>query len=829
MKRILSLTLVAVMLLSSVAVLSSCDWFNPIDESLKGQYTYNTYMSSLPSSWNAHTYQTSTQSEIISYTEPGFYTFDYNETRDGFVVVPDMAAMLPTDVSELYVGEEWGIEEGDTARAWRITIRDDIRWDDGVLITATDFVESAKRLLNPVAVNYRADSLYSGDMAIVGAKAYFYGGRDGYEAAHSAYKHYSEDLDSKLVFTLGAPSDATNNAECYIRTYFGFPASYDAVACAAWLIEKYGSYMPDFTAKAAAAMEGKTLAEIKADSDLAKAWTSLLGFWQTEPDEELHFFITMSVNPVKDWSTVGIKAVSDTEIDIILEDSLEGFYLLYNLTGNLGLVRTDLYDSCITIDPETGAYSTTYATSVETYMGYGPYKLTSFQTDRQFVLERNDYWYGYNDEENANYYQTTKIVYDCIDDPNTAFNAFLKGELDGKSLDSDNVNEYANSDRIYYTDGSSTWYIALNPDLAAYRAWGEKAENAGKNKAVLTVKEFRQALSFSLDRRSFCLACDPTASSAFGVFNSMICSDPENGVMYRTTEEAKDALLSFWGISQDDIGAGKLYADKDEAIDSITGYNLAGAKELFNQAYDNAVAAGIYNGTDTIEICVGIPGTATFYSKGYEFLKNNWTEAVKGTKFEGKLSFTKDETLDSNTFADALRNNKVDLLFGVGWNGSALNPYGLIFAYTDPSYQYDPSWDTSAQTLDITINGKTWRASVADWANALSNDVIEIAEVDAEGNLTGEVNDRYSCGTATPVAERLTVLAAVETVVLGQYDMIPVQNQSSASLLGMQVEYGQKEYVYGVGRGGIKYMTYNFDDYDWVKFVRSEGGTLNYK
>ena len=321
MKRILSLTLVAVMLLSSVAVLSSCDWFNPIDESLKGQYTYNTYMSSLPSSWNAHTYQTSTQSEIISYTEPGFYTFDYNETRDGFVVVPDMAAMLPTDVSELYVGEEWGIEEGDTARAWRITIRDDIRWDDGVLITATDFVESAKRLLNPVAVNYRADQLYSGDMAIVGAKAYFYGGRDGYEAASSAFKHYSEDLDSKLVFTLAAPSDATNNAECAMRTLMGFPASYDAVACAAYLINNYlkGSA---FTAEAAAAMEGKTLAEIKADATLNAAWVDLLGWWQTEPDEELHFFIAMSVNPVKEWSTVGIKAVSDYEIDIILEDSL---------------------------------------------------------------------------------------------------------------------------------------------------------------------------------------------------------------------------------------------------------------------------------------------------------------------------------------------------------------------------------------------------------------------------------------------------------------------------------------------------------------------------
>jgi hypothetical protein len=338
------------------------------------------------------------------------------------------------------------------------------------------------------------------------------------------------------------------------------------------------------------------------------------------------------------------------------------------------------------------------------------------------------------------------------------------------------------------------------------------------------MKEFRMAISFSLNRQEFINALDPMGSIGLALFNNMICSDPENGIMYRTEEAAKDAILEFWGVDQDDIGAGKHYPTKDEAIASITGYNLEGAKELFNQAYDIAVESGIYNGTDTVQICVGLPSQAGFYVDGYEFLKNNYTEAVKGTKLEGKLEFVQDATVGNN-FSDALKGNQVDVLFGVGWTGSALNPYGLIGAYTYPSYQYDPSWDTSTAPMEFTTDdGETYSASVLDWTYAIEGDSILITNV-----VTGESKE-YSCGNAdNKPEERVRLLAAIEGAVLRNYDMIPTHNQASASLLGYQVEYGVQEYVYGVGRGGIKYMTHNYTDTEWDAFVSAEGGVLNYK
>lgn len=837
--RVLTLVLVVAMMLS----MTSCDWINKllgkkcehVDEDnnrvcdkcdMALDYTYNTYTSTFGSSWNPHTYKTDNDSTVLDYTTVGFYTFDYNETKDGFVVVPEMAAAMPLDVTSEYVGEEWGIGEDETSRAWLIELRDDLAWEDGTPITAHDFVASADRLLDPAAINYRADQLYSGDLVLVNAKARFYSGRTATVPSEQAFDGYSEEILDKLVFTLG-PADV----ECYVRTWVGFPASYDAAKAAEWLIGNYGSYMADkdgniaFTPEKAAAMEGKTIAEIEADPELVDAWISAARFGIALAGDPIVWCTSTITNPEVSFDQVGIKAISDTELVIILESPLDGFYLNYSLTGNFGLVKTDIYDKCESID-ENGLYSNTYGTSKETYMGFGPYKLETFQLDKQLVFTKNNNWYGHSDPAREGQYQTTKVVIDKYENDDTAFTAFLQGKLDAKGLDVDHIADYTSSSRIYYTDGASTWFIAMNPNEDAFVEW--EAKNPGKDKSILGMKEFRMAISFSLNRQEFINALDPMGSIGLALFNNMICSDPENGIMYRTEEAAKDTILEFWGVSQDDIGAGKLYPTKDEAIASITGYNLEGAKELFNQAYDKAVAEGKYNGTDTIEICIGTPNsTAKFYSNGYNFLVDNYTEAVKGTKLEGKLTFTNDDTLGDG-FGDALRANTVDMLFGVGWKGSALNPYGLIGAYTQPDYQYDPSWDTSKAMMEFEVNGVLYKASVLDWTSAIEGDSVKIMNVE-----TGESID-YVCGTAQVKAdpakqtERILLLAALERAVLNNYDMIPTHNQASASLLGYQVEYGTQEYVYGVGRGGIQYMTYNYTDVEWAEYLAEQGGVLKY-
>lgn len=883
--RVLALALAVAMMLTMV----SCDWFkkDPRDGwceagthvdangdgvcdvedcSMALSYTYNTYLTVFPNTWNSHTYQTATDSEILDYTTVGFYTFDYNETKDGFVIVPEMAAKMPVDVSEDYVGEEWGISEGETSRAWLIELRDDLAWEDGTPIKANDFVESAKRLLDPKALNYRADSLYSGNLVVSNAKGYFYSGR--------YVKNYTPMIEVGYVpvsdLTVGENGQyKTESGSLWFNIKDGNQWSsnslYDYAAAGYLTIyetDEEGNTVMDAEGNPVVAVDAlPTFKEIMAKADeenyvavdaevaegLMFCVAVLHGFPSADayqaamdaadPDHakypadyaytEWEEFIYYDGNyPVITYDKVGIKAVSDTEIVIILEKALDGFYLNYSLGTDLGLVHIPTYDACASVD-ENGLYSNTYGTSVDTYKSFGPYKLTEYQMDKKIVLERNTHWYGYSDSARANQFQTTKVVYDKYENDDTAMTAFLQGKLDSKGLDVKYIADYTSSDRIYYTDGASTWFIALNPNEEAFADWESK--NEGYDKSILTMKEFRMALSFSLNRQDFINALDPMGSIGLALFNNMICSDPENGTMYRTEEAAKDVILEFWGVSQDDIGPGKLYPTKDEAIASITGYNLAGAKALFDEAYDAAVEAGLYNGTDKILINIGTPNsTSNFYNNGYEFLKNNYTEAVKGTKLEGKLEFTNTNTL-GNGFADALRANTVDMLFGVGWTGSALNPYGLIGAYTQPSYQYDPSWNTSTSMMQFVIDGVTYEASVLDWTSAIEGDKVKITNVETEAEVD------YSCGTSDiktnpeRQAERLRLLGALEGAVLRNYDMIPTHNQASASLLGKQVEYYTQEYVYGVGRGGIQYMTYNYTDAEWDAYVSDNNGTINYK
>ena len=808
MKKLLALLLALTMVLS----LAACSKTDPAAANTPGvdaTYTYNYALAEFPTNWNYHTYQTATDAEILDYITSGFYIFDYNETMDGYAMVPGMATGDPVDVTADYVGQ-FGIEEGDTAKAYVINLREDLYWENGDHITAHDFVESAKRLLNPAAQNYRADTMYSGSVKIVGAEDYLKQGQAIKVPSDSVHTVYSEDLDAQLIFSLAPPTNG--NGEISMRTAMGFPASYDAAACAEYLIGNYLSGSA-FTAEAAATMEGMTLADIKADENLKAAWEALIGWWQTEPDEELDFFLVDKTYPEVSWDNVGWFALSDYELCFVMKESLSGFYLKYNLSAPLVHIAT--YDACESL--VDGVYTNTYCTSAENTMSYGPYKLTSYQADKQYVLERNDKFYGLTEDT----YQATHIVVDCVGEASTRLDLFLQGKLDSFGLSIDYMDEYQLSDYTYYATGDSTFAMCFNPDFAALE---EQQAAAGENinKTILTLVEFRQAMSFALDRNAFCLATSPTNAPGFGLYSGLIVSDPEAGTTYRSTDVAKNVLAEFWGVSNE-YGEGKLYADIDEAVDSITGYNLTKAQELFNAAYDKAIAEGLMDADDVVEIKIGTPNnTSTFYNNGYEFLVNNYTEAVKGTKLEGKLKFSRDDTL-GNAFSDALKNNQVDMLFGVGWTGSALDPYGLMEAYVKPDYQYDDSTDFTSITCDIEIDGVVYTASVWDWYCVMNGETKTLVAADGSASI------EYSCGVADEDPEtRLEILGALEGAVLLNYNFVPIMDDASAQMRGQQIQYKTEEYIFGMGFGGLKYYTFNYTDAEWDAFVAENGGTLDY-
>lgn len=823
------------------------------EEGTTGKYTYRVATADLADNWNVHTYTSDSSNDILGYTEDGLYTFDYNDTKDGYTIVPAMASEMPQDVSAQYVNDSrWGISSDETWRAIRVNLRHDLKFDNGDDITAGDFVESMQLLLNPDAANYRADSYYGGQFTIVGAEQYAKATTYAYSAMVSA--SYGPDeyfdindlvagtnnvlqLDGKDIainITSGGNWGSNGLADYAGAGYLTSLAGWDEFAAKA---DEDGYIKLDqagleIVMDAIAILHGYATADeyaadcaatdnfVGADGDINYAyaeWQEMCLFGETWPEF--------------DFENVGLIAVDDYTLDIILESSLSGFYLNYSLTGALSLVHPETYKSCIS--ENQGAYSNNYGTSKETYVGFGPYRISTYVQDSVVEFEKNPYWYGYSDPAYEGQYQTTNISIRQITDEAIRLSEFEAGNLDSYGLQAADMDKYQTSEYTYFTEGESTWFVALNPDLegltSAQQAATPVTSGNVVNKTVLTIKEFRQALSFSVDRWAYAQTLDPMSSPALSLFTNQIVSDPDNGTSYRTTDEAKQVLVDFWGLA-DDIGEGKEYATIDEAIASITGYDPSGAKTLFTQAYNEAVAEGMLPADSDnweVQIVIGKPAEADYYNNGYDFLVSTWTNAVEGTPFEGHLAFKQSGVLGSTTFAEYLQNNQVDVLFGVGWTGSALDPYSLMEAYVAPSYQYDPGWDTSTTMCDVEVNGQVLRASVYAWGKTALQGGNIVATVVENGEPTTETVT-ISAGVDADPSLRLAVLAAVENAVLQQYDMIPIGVQASASLKGMRINFYTEEYIYGVGRGGVKYMTYTMDDAEWAKFVQDNGGELNY-
>ena len=782
-------------------------------------YTYKTYTALSPSNWNELTYQDNNDTQIMSYIGGSFFGYDFKFDEFGEIIPGDFeieygAATKLEDVTAKYA-EAWGLPADGQGYAYAITLRDDIKWDDGTPIKAEDFVYTMQQQLDPLFQNYRADSFYAGATIIVNAQNYVKQGQSGMYPADGPYSTYTEDLDSKIVFTL-APSSEEVAAQASFRDSMGFPASYDAAKTAAYVI---GNYLPDsaFNADTAAAMEGKTMAEIKADATLKAAWDALIGWWQTEPDEELDFFVTEYTFPAVDFSDVGI-FVGENEYELVLvlgkslpllkEDGSLSYQAAYNM-ASLPLVKKDLFESC-KIAPSEGTtlWTSNYNSSVDTTMSWGPYKLESFQAGTQYVLVRNENWYGYNMPENEGLYQTDRIVCDTIDEWNAAWLRFLAGQIDGIGIDVSVADDYKGSDRAYFTPSDYVGSLQLQSNVEQLKA----REEAGINKSILGYTDFRKALSLSINRADYNTQCTTSSKAGFGLYNTMHYYDVANGGAYRNTDEAKQVLCNIYGVD-----ASK-YANLDEAVASITGYNLDLARELVTKAYNDALAAGDIKADDKVKLTFGTGAVNETVTRRFNFIKDAWTKLVEGTPLEGRIEM---EIKDfAKSWANDFRAGAYDVCMG-GWTGAAWDPGYFLLAYLDSGYRYATGWDTDAAMMTFTMKGVgengadiTETMSLMEWYDCLNG--LEGAKYDWSE-------------AALPNAQRLQLIAALEEQVLGVYYSVPLYNNFSASLLSYKVDYITYEYNTFMGYGGIKYMTYNFDDAEWAEMVAAENGELNYK
>ena len=334
---------------------------------------------------------------------------------------------------------------------------------------------------------------------------------------------------------------------------------------------------------------------------------------------------------------------------------------------------------------------------------------------------------------------------------------------------------------------------------------------------TMTLESFHRALNLSYDRSEYASEFNPAQSPAFGLIGTAYIYDPDTGARYRDSDQAKQVLCDVYGIDT------SKFSSLDEAVATITGYDPVAANAWFAKAYEEALAAGYVTDTDgdgksdqTIRIEYCISSDSDFMTTTIGYLNSALKDVLAGTPFEGKIEFVKSAPY-GNAWSEKIRSGLADTVLG-GWSGSALNPFSLTDLYVNSSRAYDAAWFDAA-TVEMThkVGDEDITLTLKEWSDALNGAAIE------------KNGKTYNFGDGQADVEvRLGILAAFEAAILKNFSYLPMLEDASMALLSQQVYYVVEEYNPVMGRGGIAYTKYNYNETEWKTYVDSQPDGLKY-
>lgn len=830
-RKVIAVLAMILVLVLCAGVLAACNK----KEKDPMKYTLRDTLGAGPTNFNPHTWETNVDNYLAPYTEMGFV--DTTIAADGvnFEWVYEMATSVK-DVTAEYLADpakvsKWGInaEKQSVGKVYRIALNPAAKWANGVAINADTYVDSMKALLDPKMRNYRANTYYSGSAAVKNAQKYFESESPIYDVVVPAYGEgetpdYSFDVTAKPVYINLDATNMTISGYSFkaLKDDYGVIKDSETYAALKEQANAYGYIqVTEGNKEQVLTLMDQYLSAFGASIYTDKeAGTVNEGLFK-----EFLFYNTGRFSDSYDWSNVGLLKVDDYTIDYVVEDTEEEFYFLTSLTSNW-IVYLPLYNQ---LKSKVGELDTTkYGTSVDTYMSYGPYKLVSYEKDKQLKLTRNENWYGWTDGKHEGQFQTTDIVADIISDDSVLEGLFKSGKIDSLSLNSSQLATYRNSANLLKTDQTYTYRFVFASDLNSLKAL-EKTYDNGKNLQVLSYTDFRKALSLSINRTELTAQATGGYKPAYSLYNNIyyynVAEDSES--IYRRTDEAKQAIVDLYGI---EYGADKTYKTLDDAYKAVTGYDVEAAKDLFKSVYKQAIADGRYTDGQEILIHCDATGAQTLSEDDQaqaRLLNQFVAAATAGTGFEGKISFVFRTNTD-NRYKDVAA-GKVEMIRGA-WGGAAFYPFSAIRCYVGVEYQGGISsihescgWDPTTVKLSLTYDfnndgaNETWEYDLEQWAVLING-----------GGTLKRTGASVVYPAVTDAKAKLYIMSQLEKTVLSAYQCIPFASETVCSLFSHKISYATLNYNVMYGYGGIRLMTYNYTDMEWDNYVKSQNNALNY-
>ena len=364
MKKIIAIALVLVM---ALGIFAGCQPAKPAEAKT---YTYKSYTTALGNNWNPHTWETNADNSILSYIETPLADMTIKNSETGeyqwiFVAAEDIKDVTKDNQADL---TKFGCEqtEAEAGFVYEIKLRPEMKWQDGTPINADTYIYSMQMLLDPKLMNYRATDYYDGDLAIAGANNYAHSGRTIKKANSSDGETMAYALDALVKGEDGfykTPDGAV--------VYIGLDdAGYG------WMggntLTDYAGYFPEGVYDKLKGMADEN-GYVKVNDEALDTLYQFTGseVWGNEPREKLGYYLSYDYTYANyTFDTVGCLKTGEYEITLVLEKSLSGFYLLYNLSGvTNNLVKIALYDACLSMSEGAGGeevWSSVYNTNLAT-------------------------------------------------------------------------------------------------------------------------------------------------------------------------------------------------------------------------------------------------------------------------------------------------------------------------------------------------------------------------------------------------------------------------------------------------------------------------------
>lgn len=845
MKKRIAFLLVLTILLSATA----CTPLPDTDENdvvvFTGDYSWNTTVTALSTNWNPHAYQTEYDAAPLEYITSKMYSFIFNDALhpveglqpyEGYVIVPEMAAEMPEDVTASIKesNPEFEIpESAESGFAYKIKLNENATWHDGTKINAQSYVDSFQRLLDPKLQNNRASDWYGQALSIAGAEQY----------NNQKVIKYVDDASivvSELLIDENGNYVTPKGEKVYIAV--DRPLGWCQGNTLKQYVEAYGEQYFDLTDWEALSQKINSKGLVPANDETIELLATLVLGNEKWGDKETDLpnylvYETCPYPDAYDWSNVGVLATGEYELTLVLNKALTGLDMLIEMSDvSTMLVKTDLYDACLksaeNAEGET-VWTSEYNTTLETSASFGPYKLSEFYAIVAMHFVRNENWYGYtdgkhiyqdpNDGKIYQMYQTTEIDMEVISEATTRRMMFMRGELMDYVIQPKDSAKLRLSPYCYATPAETLYFLALNGNIEAIteRENAESFDKASKDLQILTNLAFRKAMRFGLNRDELASVIDPGYTAALGLIGDAFISQMNTGVKYRDSDQAKKVLCDFYGIDT------SKFANLDEAVVSIQTSDPELAKSYLAQAFEEGLEAGYINDADsdgvcdqTIEIEYAMSADSVNFTAMLEHLNKKLNELTAGTPFAGKIAIVKSMPY-GNEWEDMLRNGQSDFVIE-GRSGSLLDPYGLLDLYTNASKQWDAAWfDADAEKLTVTVpvdgSEKAVTMTLKEWSDALSGTTVTVDGVE------------YNFGADVAELEvRLNILAACEAELLATHNYLPMLQNGTMTLVSQQVYYVTDTYNPFLGRGGIAYTKYHYNDVQWKQYVAEQGGRLSY-